>query len=282
MSTDLVAQIARAGEQITATPGPGIADELNRHLNQLLRSPFQAASGTAFDGDGLRTAPFGCLIFTRVQGAETLDGWAVNINADRLACAIDVTHTLDLIGLRQAYARIAHAKTLKKSPAARNVTHTTITFGVIFAVAAAVPLEQLADELDRLNRQTPAAHWPDMVVSAPYGLISYAVQFPGEALSGQWLPPAERALANYVPATYIVMIIKPSLGHTFNQPRQDQYGILRHRQRQSRVRHAVCSHGGRRVCARSLSQQLHTGPACRTRADLFQPCRISDRVHPKR
>ena len=74
MSTDLVAQIARAGEQITAAPAPGIADELNKHLNQVLGWPLRAASGTAFDREGLRTAPFGSLIFTRVQGAEKLMG----------------------------------------------------------------------------------------------------------------------------------------------------------------------------------------------------------------
>jgi hypothetical protein len=153
-----------------------------------------------------------------VQGAEIPDGQAVNTDADRLACAVDVTHTLELDGLRQAYARIAPAKTLKKSPAARDMTHTTITLGVIFAVAAAVPLEHLADELDRLNRQTPSEHWRDMVGVAAHGLIRYGVQFPGEAaVSGQWLPPADRALANYVPATYIVIIIKPSGGYTFNQ-----------------------------------------------------------------
>jgi hypothetical protein len=57
-----------------------------------------------------------------------------------------------------------------------------------------------------------------MVVIASLGLISYGVQFPGEAtLSGQWLPPAEGALANYVPAIYVVMIIKPSGAYTFNQ-----------------------------------------------------------------
>lgn len=218
MSTDFVAQIARTGEQIIAAPASGIGDELNRQLNQVLGWPFRAASGTAFDREGLATAPFDTLIFTRVQGAAVPDGQAGNIDADRLACAIDVTQTLDLDGLRQAYARIVQAKTLKKWPAARDVTHTTITFGVIFAVAATVPLERLADELDRLNRQTPDAHWPDMVVVASHGLISYAVQFPGEAaVSGQWLPPADGALANYVPATYIVMIIKPSGGYTFNQ-----------------------------------------------------------------
>jgi hypothetical protein len=218
MPTDLVTQIARAGAQIVAAPASGTVDELNRQLNQVLGWPFWAASGTAFDREGLTTTRFGTLIFTRVQGTEIADGHAVNIDVDRLACAIDVTHTLDLDGLRQAYAGIAQAKTLKKSPAARDVMHTTITFGVIFAVAAAMPLEQLADELDRLNRQTPNTHWPDMVVVASHGLISYAVQFPGEAtVSGQWLPPADGAVASYVPATYIVMIIKPSGGYTFNQ-----------------------------------------------------------------
>jgi hypothetical protein len=95
MNTDLVAQLARAGELIAAAPTPGIADEVNKHLNQLLGWPFQAASGTAFDRDGLATAPFGSLIFSRVQEAEKPDGHAVNIDADTLACAVDVTHTLD-------------------------------------------------------------------------------------------------------------------------------------------------------------------------------------------
>ena len=218
MSTDLAAQISRAGQQIIAAPASGIADELNRQLNQVFGWPFQAATGTAFDREGQTTAPFGSVIFTRVQGTEMSEGQPVNVAADRLACAIDVTRTLDLEGLRRAYARIAQAKTLKKSPAARDVIHTTITLGVIFAVEAAVPLEQLADELDRLNRQTPDVYWPDLVVVASYGLISYAVQFAGEpTISGQWMPPAEGALSNYVPATYVVMVIKASGGHTFNQ-----------------------------------------------------------------
>ena len=113
---------------------------------------------------------------------------------------------------------VAQAKTLKKSPAAKGVMHTTITYGVIFAVAAAGPLEELADELDRLNRQTPSAQWVDTVVVAERGVLSYAVQFPGEpTISGQWMPPAEGALASYVPAIYVVMIIKASAAHSFNQ-----------------------------------------------------------------
>jgi hypothetical protein len=217
MSTDLAAQIARAGEQIIVAPADGIAGELNRQLNQMLGWPFRASAGIASDRDGQVTAPFGTLILTRVHGAEIVDGQLANVAADTMACAIDVMHTLDLEGLRQAYARIAQAKALKKSAAAGGVTHSTITFGVIFAVAATVPLERLADELHRLNQQTPSAQWPDMVIVASHGLISYGVQFPGEPLSSQWMPPADGALANYVPAIYVVMIIKPSAGYTLNQ-----------------------------------------------------------------
>jgi hypothetical protein len=177
----------------------------------------QSTSGTAFDADGQGTDALASLIFTRVPGEKPQDG-PVNVAADRLACVIDVSYTLDLERLRGAYQRVSLAKKLKKSPAAKDIVHTTITFGIIFAVKAAVPLERLADELDQLNQQTPHAYWPDMVVSASHGLISYAVQFPGEpTISGEFLPPAEGALANYIPAIDVVMIIKPAGGYTFNQ-----------------------------------------------------------------
>jgi hypothetical protein len=182
VSADLAEQIARAGQQIIASPASRIADELNRQLNQLLGWPFQASSGTAFDREGQKTPPFGTLIYTRVQGADVADGQPASVAADTLACAFDVTHRLDLEGLRRAYERVVHVKTLKKSPAAQDVVHTTITFGVVFAVESAVPLEHLANELHQLNQQTPSSHWPDMVVVASHGIINYAVQFPGEAV----------------------------------------------------------------------------------------------------
>jgi hypothetical protein len=111
---------------------------------------------------------------------------------DRLGQSLVVRH-INFPGrerdLYAAYARVAQTKTLKKSSAARDVTHTTITLGVILAVEAAVPLEQLADELDRLNRQTPDTQWTDMVVVASHGLISYAVQFPGDPTEGDQADP---------------------------------------------------------------------------------------------
>jgi len=43
------------------------------------------------------------------------------------------------------------------------------------------------------------------------------VQFPGESLSSDYLPPAEGALRNYVPAWYVVIVMTPTGEHTFNK-----------------------------------------------------------------
>ena len=218
-TVDLAAQIARVGALLIDAPADTLPDELVKRLNDMVGRPFKAAIGTAFDRDGRMSAPASVMIFAGEPGPSKVEGEGINVEADQLACLVDVTHTLDLEKLRAAYARIAHAKTLNKAPAAAGVMRTTITFGVIFAVVSAVPLEALAAELDRLNQQTGDHNWPDMVVVASHGLISYAAQIPGDAkLSGQWMPPAEGALCKFVPATYVVMVIKPSDGgSTFNQ-----------------------------------------------------------------
>jgi hypothetical protein len=80
-----------------------------------------------------------------------------------------------------------------------------------------LPLDNIAEELDRLNRQTPGRKWPDMVVVASTGAIHYAVQFPGETISGDFLPPAEGALNNYIPAIYVVIVVRPTGAYTFNK-----------------------------------------------------------------
>jgi hypothetical protein len=219
LSIELAEEFHSSGQQIAAAPEASTSQELNDQLKRALGWPFAVARGAAYDANRQATAPFASIIFTRAHGEEEIpEGEPVNIAADRLACVIDVSHTLDLEGLRSAYQRVVRAKTLHKSPAAKDIVHTTITFGIVFAVTTTVPLERLAEELDRLNQQTPNAHWPDMVVVLAHGLITYAVQFPGEpTISGGFLPPAEGVLANYVPAIYIVMIVKPGGDYTFNQ-----------------------------------------------------------------
>jgi len=82
---------------------------------------------------------------------------------------------------------------------------------------SSVPLERLAEELESLNAQTPSSQWPDMVVVLSVGVINYAVQVPGEDLSGDLFLPAERALSNNIPPFYVGTVMAPTGTHAFNK-----------------------------------------------------------------
>ena len=171
----------------------------------------------AFDSEGRKTDTFGTLIYTKTGSEPVVE--PVDVAADSLACVLDLSETMGLEAFRAAYERVVRAKELKKSapPQMAGVAHTTITLGVIVTREASVPVEALAEELDRLNRQTSSEYWPDMVVVLSKGTISYAVQFPGERELGDFLPPGEGALASYIPPIYVIITIRPTGAHTFNR-----------------------------------------------------------------
>ena len=56
-----------------------------------------------------------------------------------------------------------------------------------------------------------------MVVVLTAGVINYAAHFPSEHVLNDLLPPAEGALASYVPPIYIVMVVRPTRENTFNK-----------------------------------------------------------------
>ncbi len=139
--------------------------------------------------------------------------------ADGAAAVIDASENLSLDALRAAYSRIAQAKRLKKKPAPslKGAATTTVTLGIILAQRSDLPIEALAEELDRLNTATPGRERPDMLVLASTGTINYAVQFPGESVTGDFLPPAEGALDAFTPPMYIVMVMNPTGDYALNK-----------------------------------------------------------------
>jgi hypothetical protein len=205
-----------AGQKLAVSTG-SLGETLNQTLNQLVRWPFRAAKGFVSDTEGQKTDIFATLIYTVSQPQPTLE--PSGFNADNVACVIDVDESMDVEQLRAAYERIACAKRLKKTPAPNlpRVPHTTVTLGIIFTRDAAVPIETLAEELDRLNRQHPDREWTDMVVVLSRGTINYAIQFPGENVTGDFLPPAEGASDRFSPPVYVIIIIKPTQRFTFNK-----------------------------------------------------------------
>jgi hypothetical protein len=208
-------EIRKAGQEIAASPFLLVADKLNAVIAQFVGWPYEAVSAALIDAEGNKTATFSSVILAGDRPGRTADEL---VPADSAGAVIDVNETLDLEGLRAAYRRIIAAKRLKKSPAPTVLGPcTNVTLGVIYGHATGVPLEALADELQKLNAVTPSDQWPDLIAVSNVGTVQYAVQFPGEELSGDFLPPAEGALKNYTPPCYVVMTLRVTGEYTFNK-----------------------------------------------------------------
>jgi hypothetical protein len=203
------------GKGLAGAGGASLSGLLNDALGRFIGDNFKAIPGYLIDLDGKKSESFASVVRGATESAEPAEPAA--IPADAAAAVIDVCDELDLDSFRAAYRRIADAKTLKKTPVPKGETKTNITLGILLAARAAVPLETVAEELDRLNSKTPGSQWPDMIAVASTGVINYGVQFPGESLSGDFLPPAEGALTNFVPSMYVVIVMRPTGTYAFNK-----------------------------------------------------------------
>jgi len=192
---------------------PGILNEI---IGRYLGWPLKIRSGFLVDREKNRLDIFASVIYA-AQAGTSLE--SQDIQADNAAVVIDAFETLDIDKFRDSYAHIAKAKRLKKTPVPNlhGAPLQTTTLGIIFALRSTVSLDYIAEELDRLNTSTPSQEWPDMVVVATVGTVNYAVQFPGESISGDFLPPAPRARDVYIQPMYILVIARPTGGYTFNR-----------------------------------------------------------------
>ncbi len=200
-----------AGQQVSATAPEAIGDALNAALNRFIGNRFTAGRGHIVDLAGATSDQIASVVHT-----NPADAGPIAAPSDSVAAVIDVHDDLTLENLRQSYRRIATAKSLTKMPVPQGETRTNITLGVVWAAGTALPLEAITDEIALLNQQTPGTRWPDMIVVGTT-TINYAVQFPSESLSGDYLPPAEGAIATSAPAVYVVAVMRPTGAFTFNK-----------------------------------------------------------------
>lgn len=209
-------EVLDTGRQIAVVSAEALSGALRAGIGQYVGWPYQVTSASLVDADGAVSDSFAAVVY--VAEEKSLAPAPAQVPADSASVVVDATDSLTIDHFRAAYARIARAKRLKKSPVPKLDTPvTTVTLGVVYAQRSDLPLEAFADELERLNARTPSREWPDMIVVATMGAIQYAAQFPGESLSGDYLPPAEGALNNYIPAVYVVMVLKPTGTFTFNK-----------------------------------------------------------------
>ena len=209
-------EVYEAGKEICAARPPDLEDAFNSVLNRFLGDQFRSAPGRIVDRTGKRSERFACVVRRTEQYADPPG--PDFFPADAAAAVVDVSEELTRESLRASCRRIADAKSLRKSPVVpgRN-PRSNITLGIVFAVSTGLPLETVGQEFDRVSSEIPSAQWTDMVVVATTGVINFAVQFPGEFVSADFLPPAEGALANYIPAIYVVPVMRPTGAYAFNK-----------------------------------------------------------------
>lgn len=204
------------GRQVAAVSAGTLSAALRAGFERYVGWPYKVASASIVDTDGAVSDTFAAVVYAAKEKSPAAA--PAQIPADSAAVVVDATDSLTIDNFRAAYARVARAKRLKKSPAPKlDTPTTTVTLGVIYAQRSDLPLEVFAEELERLNAATSSKKWPDMIVVASMGAIQYAAQFPGESLSGDYLPPAEGALNQYIPAVYVVIVLRPTGTFTFNK-----------------------------------------------------------------
>ena len=216
--SDISEQVLRAAQAILEAPAGQLAESVRAAMQQFVSSDFVVGSGSVIDASGKSTPSYPIVIYRAdPERASSAEG-PTTVPADRVAVVVEVYHELDAERLPDAYSRITEVKQLAKTPVPRGETRTNITLGVVFALKSSVSLDALADQLYQLNLVTPHMHWLDMLVVAPIGVINYALQFPGEALAGDFMPPAEGALAPPAPpAFYITIVLRPTGARSFNK-----------------------------------------------------------------
>ncbi|WP_334410078.1 DUF6602 domain-containing protein [Bradyrhizobium sp. AZCC 1721] len=207
--SDISDEIYQAARAVLEADPKNARARLKETLQRFIRSNFAVCSGSIVDESGNRSSCFSiivCRVDSTFQPGDQKD-----VPADRVAAVVEFVEEIDLTTFQQAYARISKVKQLAKTPVLRGETRTNITLGIVFALRTRISLDSLADELFRLNAATPHRAWIDMLVVAPHGVLNYAVQFPGELLSGDFLPPAEGAFRPPAPpAIYVTIVMRPT------------------------------------------------------------------------
>jgi hypothetical protein len=190
MSDSISKTIADSEEllQITARERKSVAEALNKILGSHLGWPYRVRAGSAKDVDGLAAGEFPTLIYTATETEVPPE--PVSVSAESLAGVVEIIPSLDSAGLRAAYEKIAIAKSLRRTSAPPS-PYLNTTLGIIFALESPLSLEDLGQRLDELNKAHPSHLWADMVVVLGKGALHYAVQFPGEPISGDFLLPGK-------------------------------------------------------------------------------------------
>ena len=203
--------INQASQQLLTTSPSQARDILRQLVNEFSNGSYLITSGNIVDETGGTTPDYEAVIHAKYDPAPQNPS---SIPADAAAVVFCICDNMTVADLRAAYDKIKQAKYLKKKPAVDG--RSTITLGIILALKTDLTLNQIADEIERLNARTPDRIWTDMVAVVSSGILNYQGQFVTQDMGGDWLPPAEGAAANQTMPIYVVTVLKPTGDYTLH------------------------------------------------------------------
>lgn len=193
--------------------------DLPTALNELFErrlGAFKTDAAEVASSDGtVKTGPFAVV-------AHKGDVRGPVIPVDSVAAIIECYEELTLASLRAAYDHARQVKALTKKPVtdgtAADPVSIAMTLVVVFALRSSLTLDEVSDEMSRLNATMPAHAWPDMVAVDGKGVVNYATRVPGEDKVGDFLlPTAGHAPSGFAAPLYIYRAIRSAGRHTFNK-----------------------------------------------------------------
>ncbi|MDI1284536.1 MAG: hypothetical protein PSV46_09075 [Reyranella sp.] len=193
--------------------------DLPSALNELFEGrlgPFRTDAGEILSSDGsVRIGPFAVVIYAGGNRGSSM-------SIDGVAGVIDAYEDLTLENLRTAYGRARQVKALTKKAVqgsgVADPTSIAMTLAIVFARRSSFSLDEISDEMSRLNLTMPAHAWPDMVAIDGKGVVNYATRVPGEDKLGDFiLPVADHSPSGLAAPLHIYKVIRSAGRHTFNK-----------------------------------------------------------------
>lgn len=188
-----------------------IQDIVNQLMQPLIGS-FKATTGHVIDNSGKSTEIFASVIHNCEQTHNS-------IPINNVAAIIDCYEELTIEILEDAYQRIKSVKSLMKPDSPKDFQgEAQMTTGIILSRKSELTLEQISNEMDRLNALEPSHYWPDAIAVTSTGIINYSAHVPGSLKGGDFFLPVEAYIGRSpTPSMWVQKVIRPAGDLTFNK-----------------------------------------------------------------
>jgi hypothetical protein len=101
---------------------------------------------------------------------------------------------------------------------AADPTSIAMALGIVFVRRSGLSLDEISDEMSKLNAMRPAHSWPDMVAVDGKGIINYATRVPGDDKLGDFILPVEdHAPQGQTAPLYVFKALRSAGRHAFNK-----------------------------------------------------------------